>query len=318
MTMAAFDNLLNQASGIKFMFNSYLRDTYIMRKTTNRDRRWYGGQYLFGFEGGQAVNYQSGGEPVPMAKIARDKYVKGSIATYKKLNSAIQFYNDDIVQHGPGAMVPRDTLLRQVLSRSIMRNRDSFSYMFGLECLNGAAIAKVTSKAAATGQVVVDHPERLNIGQRIYVTSVAATGGALTSQECWIKSININTGVCAVYTDMALTTKATLNTDTYDPAHSTVNRVDIRNPGNADATHGYQGFTPLRDQLFSAADGGSTQLFGVNKADYPYLQSIGEAAGSITTRKQFLFKLYDAYENLIIKGQPARGGKKRYVGRREW
>ena len=41
-------------------------------------------------------------------------------------------------------------------------------------------------------------------------------------------------------------------------------------------------FTPLKDQLLSAANGGSAALFGQTKVDYPYLQATNHDGSSVT------------------------------------
>ena len=300
-----FGNMLNQVLNLKLGFNTFLRDTVIMRKTTDRDQSWHGGNYMVPFEGGETSNYQSGGGLVKKAGMDRDSYVRGKIDGYKIIHGALQFTDRDLVQHGPTARIPQDTFLKLMVGQKLQKARNRFQFMFGTQMLNGGAFVKNTANVAtyktddANGIITVDRPDRLTIGQRVIAHDTADADNS-NDKAGFVKTIDMNSKKVKLVTTWNGTTAVNLSTVPQD-IDTSVAGVGLYLPGDEQGG----GFTTLADQILPATHGGATNLFGQTKTDYPYLQSIHTDGSAIATRKQFRDKLYDAFTDFIIYGQPS-------------
>ena len=129
--------------------------------------------------------------------------------------------------------------------------------------LNGSHFATLTADASANdGAIVVDHPERFQIGQKVLVDdddSTPVTG--------YVRTINTNTKTVILYD--ARTGGAVIDFSGVGDDMTTAQNAKCYFEG-AQANS----FTSLRDQLLSAANGGSANLFGQVKLNYPHLQAI--------------------------------------------
>ena len=87
--------------------------------------------------------------------------------------------------------------------------------------------------------------------------------------------------------------------------------------GGVQRIQGQGGFTSLASQILPAGDtgslvDGSNSLFGVDKRQFPFLQSITRDAGGTVMlgnkAVSFVHTMYDLFTDFIIKGQPASKG----------
>jgi hypothetical protein len=139
--------------------------------------------------------------------------------------------------------------------------------------------------------LTVDRPDRFVIGQKIYV---AATTPAY--QLGYVTAIDVNAGTVTVATSRGGATLVDFS------ANNVANAASIYNDG-AQITG--QPFSSLRNALLSAANGGSTTLYGQTKTSYPYLQAIN-INGAAVTAANIVEKCFDAYTvtRRLGKGNP--------------
>jgi hypothetical protein len=158
-----------------------------------------------------------------------------------------------------------------------------------MNLLNGSAICALSADGDASGNITVPCPDRFVIGQKLSVdddNSSPATG--------YVRTINVNTGVITLYD--ARSGGAVVDLSGYTVAQNAA----VYNDGQQS-----NGFTSLRSQLLSAANGGSTNLFGVAKTSSPYTQAIN-VLGSDVTAANIMEKIFDALMTIcrLGKGKP--------------
>jgi hypothetical protein len=152
--------------------------------------------------------------------------------------------------------------------------------------MNGTSFAKVTDATnAATGIMIVDHPERFELGQKVSLDdddSVAAT--------YYVIAINMNT---AAVTLSAARGSTAANVSAYSVAENAKFYFDGSQSN---------GLTSLKTSLLSAANGGSSTLYGQTKTAYPYLQAINVDGSSISA-SNLLDTIFDAFTTIKNRGK---------------
>ena len=296
----AIGDILNQNLTPKLMYNEFLRDTAIMRITHTKKQGWRGGPIQVPFDAGEQSNYQSGGGLVPLEDIAPDLYKRGVISGYKYVHGALQFQARDLEQLGGGTMVPRDAFLQVKVAEKIQRNKARFKFNLSHAILNGGALVRATANLTAN-TITVNRPNNLTRGQKLVLQNTAS-GATPHRQEVWVQKINSNTRVVTLATDKTLGTAVALTPANYTLANAPV----LFNPGDENPANR---LTSLPDQILTAANGGSANLFGIPKTDHQFLQAINvdDAQGS-NTREAVLDKIFDTAQTLIHQGQPATEG----------
>ena len=152
-----------------------------------------------------------------------------------------------------------------------------------------AYVAKATADGTVGGLITIAQPDRLSIGQKLQIdddNSSPVTG--------YVRTINLNTGVASIFD--ARSGGSAVDLSMYTVAQNAVLYQDGQQAN---------GFTALREQLLSAANGGSSALFGQTKTAYPFLQSIN-IDGSAITAANILSKIFDAYVTIrrLGRGSP--------------
>jgi hypothetical protein len=283
-TTRSFQAMLNEYLPNRLLKEDLVKRDWILNNV-EKDDSWKGGTLIVPFKGIQASSV-SFGSLTTAADIGEDGYVRGEISTQPEVWGSMTFNHRDIMEH--------DRLSEQNLLKLLPDAVDDFSdYMkqcVSLNFLSGAAFAKFTADGAADGTFTTDRPERFVLKQKVYVddddSAVAAAG--------YVQSINMDTGVISLDTTRA--GGADLNIAAYTVAQNAKVYFDGTQPGVA------LGFTSLRDSLLSAANGGSTDLYGETKTDYPYLQAIN-VDGSGVDSSNILQKIFDAYVTIKNRGK---------------
>lgn len=320
MTVSNFMTMLNEKLTLPLQYNTFLFDTYIMRKTKDVRRDWLGGNYIVPFEAGQQDNYQSNGGLVPMADLQTESFVRGSITDYREVSGAITALAKDMHQHGGSAgRVPADTFYRQKLGKLLMKAKSRFQYKFSYGILTGQEWDSSSTAGTAKGVLTVTSPYRFVHGQKVIIQKQTSankpfvSSSAILQTEGYVNKIDMGTK------KVTFTTKSggDLDLSSYTLASSA--KVKIFNPGDepslADATDQTSalvrggGFTSLREQVFTSTNGGSDTLFGQTKTDYQFLQSLNVSMSGASTREGFVFALYDAFEKFLLEGQPYSTGR---------
>lgn len=206
------------------------------------------------------------------------------------------FHEKDLDMHGD-MKVSFLKILPNKIEQFISRMTEKVSHSL----LEGKHICKLTGGAGtASGTCVVDHPERLTIGEKVLIND----SGTATATAVYVTEINMNTKQIKL-------SSARSGGSAWDiSGYSSAEAAALYIPGTYTAGSAYTApngvtFTSLPDALLSAANGGTSTLYNVTKTAYPYLQSLN-ISGSAYTASNILEKLFDAFmETLTLgKGMP--------------
>lgn len=265
--------MLNQYLPNDLLKEEFIKRDYIMTKV-DKDDNWKGGALIVPFKAGAASSIAFG-SLTASDDIAEDKYVRGSISGHKEAWGSMIFNHRDLMEH--------DAISEQNFLKILPGAIDDFlSYMKNVvstNLLNGAHFATLTADATANdGLITVNRPDRFQIAQKVLVddgNSTAATG--------YVSAINMNTKVVTLVTARGGAT----------PVDFSANQMTVAQ-GAKCYNDGAQSnsFSDLRSALLSAANGGSSTLYGETKVSYPYLQAIN-LNGSDMTASNFLEKIFD-------------------------
>ena len=276
-TTSDFNGMLKKYLPYKMLIAEVIKRNYVMQKI-NKLTSYKGGVGELAFEAGAASSFRYG-KLVTSAKITQKRVVKGFLKGYKEIWGAMKFNYHDLQRHGD----MEKSFLANLLTE-IPRFTEALSALISLQILNGPALAKITGVTnAATGKIVVDKPQLLEYGQLLQVGLIASKA------EGYVSAIDMNTKEVTLSTNIDLT--GVLNLD----AAGVVVNDELRIEGGFDANlH----FSSLRDQLLSATNGGTAQLFTLDKVKYPFLQAYnhdGSAGGAAVAAGNVLGPIFDAY-----------------------
>lgn len=250
-------------------------------QNVDQDNSWAGGTLIVPFKGAQASSV-SFGALTDSSDVAEDANIRGEVSTQPEVWGTLKFNHRDLMEHGK--------LSEQNLLKMLPDMVDDFmAYLkqcVSLSFLNGSSFAKVTDGTnAASGIVIVDRPERFEIGQK-----VSLDDDNDTATSYYVTAINMNT---AAITLSATRGGAAADVSTYTVAQN----AKFYFIGAQSA-----GFTSLKSSLLSAANGGASTLYGQSKLAYPYLQSINISGASITA-SNILDTIFDAYTTIKNRGK---------------
>lgn len=275
-TARTFDDMLNEHLNYDLLKGEVEKKTWLLDNCT-KDDTWKGGTIPVPFKGSQASSAKFGGLTATTS-VGQSDYVRGTISSYKEFWGSIRLNHTDYIQHD--GKVKEDSFLK-LWPNELEDFTNHIKNVASIVLLNGFA-ARATADGDASGNITVDSPERFTLNQLVYVDD---DNSSVTS-ACYIRTINMNTGVLTLYD--AVTGGSVVNLSDYTTAQKAKVYFDGTEPGT-DA-----GFTSLRSQILSASLGGSSTLFGQTKTAYPYLQSILRD-GSSATDANFLALLFNEY-----------------------
>ncbi len=206
--------------------------------------------------------------------------MRGELTSQKEMWSTIQFYHRDVIEHD--GKVNEDSFLK-LLPGELDRFADEIKKKASIQMWHGYADKQVASDTGTSGGVIkVQHPERFTIGEKVYVDDDDSS----VSAACYIRSIDMNTGELTMYD--ARTAGSVVNLAGYSGAQNGKLYYDGTQPGTA------LGFTSLRSQLLSSANGGDATLFGQTKTAYPHLQALN-LDGSTLNEDNILEGLFNKF-----------------------
>jgi len=173
---------------------------------------------------------------------------------------------------------------------------DFVNYMrmaVSVNLLDGPHFATLTVSGTNAGVIEVDRVDRFSIDQEIVLKD-----GNTASATYYVIAIDVNGGTLK---QGAVTVSASRGGGAADvSAYTTGQSAVVYHPG-ADT----ESFTSLRSQLLSAANGGSSTIFGQTKTAYPYLQAVQYDGSGITATNILseLFKAYSRRQTLAKSGK---------------
>ena len=292
-TNRSFQNMLNEYLPNELLKEELIKRDYLLTKV-DKDDGWLGGNLVVPFRAAGASSVAFG-QLSASTDIAQDNYVRGGIPSQKEAWGSMLFNHRDLMEHEP---VSEKNLLK-ILPDTVNDFMDYMKNVVSVNLLNGPWFALLTANATASnGQILVDRPDRFVIGQKVIVDD-SGTGGPITG---YVSTIDMNTitGTSTGIITLVTVRGGSTNVDFSVNNKTTANSAKCYNDGQET-----NGFTDLRSCLLSAANGGSSTLYGVTKTLYPYLQAIN-VPGTDITASNILEKIFNAFTQTrrLGKGNP--------------
>lgn len=330
-TQATFNEMLKKYMPYAMLEEEITKRDYFLTKV-DKDNDWMGGEMEVAFSGGKASSIAYG-ELTDEDKITEDCDVKGSVATYKEIWGSMIFNDKDLQQHGN-----LEQSFIKVLPNKLETFIDNMKEAVSVNLLNGTHIVNIDLVATAAldvasplaggstrienGIVVVDRIARMQLGQFVELGLVGTSridnsgeGGA------YIAEINISDKTVRLV--KPFDTKSILPADLAEKLPGPIGAavLDLTLVAASDmvsavaagdrlfaraGTVAGRGLTSLRDQLLSQVNGGTAQIFGINKLSYPHLQTPNfDASGGLITAVNILDKIFDFHTETRILGKGA-------------
>lgn len=282
-TTRTFQDMLNEYLPNELLKEEFVKRDYVLTKV-EKDNNWLGGNLIVPFKAAGASSVSFGGLTASN-DIAEDKYVRGSVSGQVEVWGSLIFNHRDLMEH---EQISEQNFLK-ILPGTIEDFMDYMKNVVSVNLLNGAHFAKLTADGDSSGNITVDRPDRFVIGQKVIVdddNSSPATG--------YVRTINMNTKVVTLYDARSGGSVVDLS------GYTVAQHAKCYNDGAQSSS-----FSSLRDALLSAANGGSSALYGVTKTLYPYLQAIN-VDGSDITATNIMEKLFDSLTTVrqLGKGSP--------------
>lgn len=292
-TLATFSSLLNDYLHYELLAEEMKRQNWLIGKVA-KDNNWRGGPLIIPFEGAEASTIVHG-YMAAESDITEFEYVRGQVDTYKECWGSMVWNAKDLWENVPTAAREKGYVNKQSFLKNLLGQQKKFVEKMkeaaSLQLLAGGAFCTLTADSTANdGVITVDRPERLTRGQKIVVDDDNST-----AQTMWVKTININTksAVC-------VTAKGGSTVFDFTAASMTVaQNAKVYREGADTASNN---FTSLRSQLLSAANGGTSTLFGQTKLTYPHLQAIN-VDGSAITQTSVLEGIFDGWTTIKTYGK---------------
>lgn len=280
-TDRSFSSMLNEYLPYELLRAEMIKKVWLFNKC-KKDDTWLGGNLVVPFQGAGASSV-SWGSLTAEADIAEDQYVRGNVSAYKEMWGTMKFKSTDLKQHGKLSDQNFLKLLPDTLDRfvDLMKERASLVMMNGYASLANA-------DGVVGGTIGVKNPERFCVGEKVYVdddNSAPVVG--------YITAINQNTGVLTIQT--ARSGGVAVDLSAYTVAQNAKLYYDGTQPGSDN------GFTSLRSQLLSAANGGASTQFGVTKTAWSFLQAT-QISGSGVTASNILDRIFAGYVKVANRG----------------
>lgn len=298
-TTVSFSTMLNEYLPLELLGTETKKRSYVL-SNVEQDNSWKGGNLVVSFVGGNASSFSYGSLSAD-TDISEDTFVRGGVSAYKEIWGAMKWNGRDLQEHGAvggqaSGKISEQSFLKD-LPRRIENFVDNMKSVSSTNFLVGTYFATLTTAATANdGLMIVDHPERFQVDQKVLVKDADAT--VSTGFVARASGINMETKVIKLVTARGGVTPVDFSGNNIAATTGHCYVDGAQTAGNA--------FTSLADQLLSSANGGSANLFGVAKVNYPYLQATN-ISGASWTSANVLEKLFDAFKECAKLG---RGGKK--------
>lgn len=283
-TTRTFQAMLNEFLPNELLMEELIKRDWILTNV-EKNNSWKGGKLIVPFMGQQASSVAFG-SLTGSTDIAEYSYIRGSVDDYKEAWGSLIFNQRDLMDHS--GRIKEDSFLK-ILPDQIDQFIEYMKFVCSVQLGTGPHFATVTDATnAATGIMIVDKVDRFSLAQKCQIDD--DNSSPLT---VYVIAINVNTS--------AVTFSATRGGAAVDiSAYTVAQNAKLYQDGAQSNS-----FSSLKDQLLSAANGGSATIFGQTKLSYPFLQAINYSGASATT-SNILSQLFDFYTDVRKK---ARGGK---------
>jgi hypothetical protein len=281
-TTASFNDMLKAYMPYSLLMEQMKRRNWFWSKVAKKTG-WKGGVLQFPFEGAEASSL-SFGALTASSDIHEHTEVLGTISTQPELWGSMKFNEKDLDRHGD-----LESSYLEIAPQKIKQFIDRMSERVSICTLNDGAVCTATADGNSSGELTLDHPERLTLGELV---SIDDTGSSPVAG--YVRSINMETKVVTFYD--ARTAGSVVNLSGYALADDA--KVYLVSGTTA-------GFNGLGSQLLSSANGGASTIAGQTKTAYPFLQA-QQHDGSTITATNILEAVFDAFYNTsaLGKGNP--------------
>lgn len=280
-----FQAMLNE-----YLPNDLLKEEMVKRdyflQNVDKDNTWLGGDLIVPFRGASASTAKFG-SLAAASDINQSVYVRGRISSQPELWGALIFNERDLMEHGK---LSEQNLLK-ILPGEIDDFMNYMKQVLSVSFTIGEVVARATVDGDNTGHITLDRYERLEVGQPLQI--IDDNTAAL---KVWVKTINMETGAVVLTSDVALATPADVS------GYTVAQNARVMYDGNETAGNRVSN---LKSLLLSAANGGSSTLYGQTKLAYPYLQAINVSGAGINA-SNILDRIFDAQTKVrnLGKGMP--------------
>lgn len=271
-TTRTFQDMLNDYLANDILEEAFVKRDYLLSKV-EKDNSWKSGPLIVPFKAAGASSIAFG-SLTASNDIGEDKFVRGEVSSIKEAWGSMIFNHRDIMEHDK---VSEQNFLK-ILPGAIEDFMDYMKNVVSCNLLNGSHFATLTATGGAGGTITVDRPDRFMLNQKVIVDD-----GDSSPSTGYVSAINMNTKVITL-------------TAARDGAGGAVDFSGYTVAQSAKCYHdGSQSnaFSDLKAALLSAANGGSSTLYGQTKTSYPYLQAIN-VDGSTITATNIMEKIFDA------------------------
>ena len=280
-----FQAMLNEYLPNELLKEELVRRDFLLSKI-EKDDSWKGGNLVVPFKAAGASSVAYGGLSASN-DIAEDSFIRGGVSGHKEIWGSMIFNQRDLYEHD---MVSEQNFLK-ILPGSVEDFMDYLKGAVSMNLLNGNWVSKTTAAStSASGILVLDRPDRLVIGQKLYIDATSPT-----PVVGYISAINMNTKAVTFVTARGGSTAVDFS------ANNVASGAKQYNDGAQTASNA---FTSLRNALLSSANGGDSTLYGQTKVSYPYLQAIN-VSGSDITAVNIMQKIFDALTTIRQFGKGA-------------
>jgi hypothetical protein len=287
-TLRTFGNMLNEYLTNDLMSEAFLKRDWFVQNVP-KDNGWKGGTMPVPFYGTKATSIKMGGLTAGN-DVSKHKYVRGEVSGYKEAWGTIRFEHGDILDHD--GKVNEKSFLK-ILPRQIEDHADAMKEQMSKMLLTGPAACKLVAVAnAATGVVQVDRIDRVSLDQKFQLKQGA------TQISVYVIAIDLNEDEVTLSSTRG---GAFLNLTTI--AVPVAINDQLFYDGVLVGGSVVNAFANLKDSLLSAANGGTSSLYGQSKLLYPYLQAIN-VSGAAVTAANIAEELFRGYNTIR---QKARG-----------
>lgn len=281
-TVSLFQTMLNQYLPNELLIEELVKRDWILQNVET-DNDWLGGDLIVPFKGAQASTVTFGALAASN-DVATDNFVRGVISgsAQPEVWGTMLFNQKDIWQHGK---ISEQNFLK-LLPDTIEDFIDYMKQCVSLGFLNGPAFAKLVANGDSSGNITVNRPERFQIGQKVNLVDNVST-----SIVGYVRSIVMDTAGINLVTARGGSTPLDCSGQLVANVSQAYFDGSFSNP-----------LTSLKLSLLSAANGGSTSLYGQTKTVYPYLQAIN-VSGAASTPTTLLQDCFNAFVTIKNRGK---------------
>ena len=286
ITTRTFNTMLNEYITNDLVSEALLKRDWLLQNV-EKDNGWKGGTMPVPFYGTKASSIKMG-SLTDASDISQHSYVRGTVSGYKEAWGSLRFEHGDLIDHD--GKVNEKSFLK-ILPNQVDEFGDFMKEQMSKMLLSGPVAASFTADTdLANGVATVDRIERLVLDQKLILDD-----GNSNQTDVYVIGIDLN---LSTVTLSATRGGAALDISAYTTAQSAKLYYDGTLVAGAEANT----FSNLKSMLLSAANGGSSTLYGVSKLAYPHLQAINISGAAITS-SNIKSKLFDAYNEVRKKAR---------------